>query len=316
MLTADDTEPSTNDAAQVGNCSVVLDDGCLLALYNMDVSPGLSAIVTPTTELVSAIQNLIETERWSYLIELLENFPFLAHSSLTIIVHGERTPCLPLHAVCARKSPSIDALEKLIAFHPSSLRSGDHRMRSPLHLALLRGCSSKTIIRYLCDRIPGVLLKKDTDENLPLHYACQYSSNEIIQYVLNICREAVFVANGKMRLPLHLVCLRNWDIEGLCFRTILEAYPEAVCQVDRSKRLPLHWACDQRHPRYDVLATLVEKYPGGLLHRDQCCATPVQLAKRMQYGEQGVVLAFLKERTAQERRNKNVVQNFFYHPNS
>lgn len=157
------------------------------------------------------------------------------------------------------------------------------------------------------------MLKKDADGNIPFHYACLYGSNEVIRCILEVCPEVAQVTSGKARFPLHLVCSRNWDLEGPCVRTILEAYPEAVCEVDRSNRLPLHWACDQPLLRYDVLATLVKHYPAGLLHRDDHThSTPVQLAKRMQqHGEHGVVLAFLKERTARERRNKRVLQNFF-----
>lgn len=309
MLTADESQSSTNEAELFGNCSAVPEEAVLDTLINKDVSPALSAVISSNKELGSSLQHFIDTENWSFLAELLENFPYLAHSRLTIIVHGERTPCMPLHAVCARKIPAMDVLEQLVAFHPSSLNVRDHRMRLPLHLALLRGCTSISAIRYLCECSPQALLQKDADGNLPLHYACQYGSDEIIQCILEACPEAARVANGKARLPLHLVCSRNWDLEGPCVCTILEAYPEAARQVDRSSRLPLHWACDQPLLRYDVLSTLVEQYPAGLVHRDNSCATPVQLAKRMQQGEQGVVLAFLKERTARERRC--ALQNFF-----
>jgi ankyrin repeat protein len=312
MLSESESELSSNDTEILATCSVVPDD----ELSIVERCSQDELLISSTTEdLESSLQNQMDTEKWSAAARLLENFPSLAHANLTIIIQGERIGCRPLHAACARRLPSLDLLEQLMAYFPSALCEHDPRGRLPLHLALLRGCCSPSVVRYLCERSPSALLQKDDDGNLPLHYACQFTSHIIVQIVLNACREAATIANNKKRLPLHLVCARNWDLEGPSVCSVLEAFPEATQATDRSNRLPLHWACDQPLLRYDLLAALVQQYPGGLLHRDHTGATPVQLAKRMQkqyYGEeQGVVLAFLNERTVRERRNKCVLHNLF-----
>jgi ankyrin repeat protein len=315
MLSESETESSSsNDTEFLAICSVVADEEVsIVERCNQD-----ELLVSSTTEEKdheSSLQNQLDAEKWSSVACLIEDLPSLAHAQLTIIIQGERISCRPLHAVCARRLPSLDLLEQLIAYSPSALRERDPRGRLPLHLALLRGCCSPNVIRYLCERSPFALLQKDDDGNVPLHYACQFASHGILQIVLNACPEAATIANNKKRMPLHFVCARNWDLEGPSVCSVREAFPEAALASDRSNRLPLHWACDQPLLRYDLLAALVEQYPGGLLHRDHTGATPVQLAKRMQkqfYGEeQSVVLAFLTERTVWERRNKCVLHNFF-----
>ena len=271
--------------------------------------------VKPDVDLSFQLQGLLLQESWNEILSLLQNHPQLSRQVVLVHCRGERTPCLPLHAVVAHRAPSMDITEALVSMHPAALWTPDAvRGRCPLHFALLKG-ASHMLIRYLCQRHPAALHFVDDQGNTPLHYACQLASEATCRLLLDMYPAACQISNSDKRLPLHLLCAREWDTARLessqndssqeapivvslgLLEMVRQAHPAAVSTLDRNGRLPLHWAACQN--RGDILQWLVPHYSAGLLQRDASEKTPLELAKLL---KGGVVAAFLKERTAKERR--------------
>ena len=280
-----------------------------------------STTSTPRKELLEKqykLQRLFEMEDWVSLLHHFEDAPELSRLPVHIQCQGERTPVLPIHAAVARRRPCLDLLEQLATIHPEGVRTVDSRgKRLPMHFSLLKGSTSLAIVRYLHRLHPSALPTEDVEGNLPLHYAAQYGSEAVCQWILEQYPKACELANGKERFVLHLLAARCWDeheqqiISLKLFQSILEAYPEAASIPDRYGRLPLHWACAQTNPRWDVLQLLIQANSAALLVKDKAKQTPLQLAKQLaprnhhHQTDNDVVEQFLHERTVREKRKQN-----------
>jgi hypothetical protein len=185
------------------------------------------------------MQSLLDAEDWGALLKLLEKNPSLSLINVAMRCQGERTQCLVLHAVVARRAPCLSLVEAIGAMNPSALYMEDCRgRRLPLHMALLKGVASIEIVRHLCHLHPAALLHQDRQGNTPLHYACQVSPESICDFLLEKCPEACRRTNEKGRLALLVLCARGWDANeavslGLVER-LLELYPASVTIVDRN----------------------------------------------------------------------------------
>jgi hypothetical protein len=212
----------------------------------------------------------------------------------------------------------------LVTTYPGSLmRKEEGGDRLPLHMAILKG-ASLAVIRYLLEALPQALEKADCEGNLPLHYAAMYSSEQIIRLVADRYPAACRHANVKERMPLHLLCARNWDHQDYDLislnqiHCIFTSWPAAVQHADRNGCLPLHVACSQPQPRWDVLNLLIEAFAAGLLHKDDEERVPLQICRRIASSvlatsspttstspfcrDNDVVLAYLRDKTNQEKR--------------
>jgi hypothetical protein len=78
---------------------------------------------------------------------------------------------------------------------------------------------------------------------------------------------------------------------------------------ERQGRLPLHLACEQGRPRQDIVKLLVTSFPAGLLCVEVGSGrTPLDICEWMKSSgllENELVLAFLREKTNQEKPKKS-----------
>jgi hypothetical protein len=272
-----------------------------------------------------SIQSLIANEDWTELKTLVERDPDVCRQRVHMIFQCENITCLPLHAVVGRRGAGIlSAVDCLVTTYPGSLmRKEEGGDRLPLHMAILKG-ASLAVIRYLLEALPQALEKADCEGNLPLHYAAMYSSEQIIRLVADRYPAACRHANVKERMPLHLLCARNWDHQDYDLislnqiHCIFTSWPAAVQHADRNGCLPLHVACSQPQPRWDVLNLLIEAFAAGLLHKDDEERVPLQICRRIASSvlatsspttstspfcrDNDVVLAYLRDKTNQEKR--------------
>jgi hypothetical protein len=282
---------------------------------------------------IQSIQPLITNCEWKKLTCLIEIDPDVCRLSVHMVVMGENVTCLPLHAAVGRWGAGLPVIDCLVTAHPAALlqkdKGGD---RLPLHIALLKG-ASMAVIRYLMEALPVSLEKADCDGNLPLHYAAMYSSEKVIRLLADRSPAACRHANGKERMPLHLLCARNWDEDMLSLSiidSILMRHPSAVQHADRTGCLPLHVACSQPSPRWDVLKLLVTTHTDSLLHKNNAGHGPLQITRRItciassssvsagfsafqshfNNNDNDVVLAYLRDKTNQVKR-KSLMEKIF-----
>jgi hypothetical protein len=284
----------------------------------------------PQLQKQQSLQSLIDNEDWTELMTLVERDPNVCRERVNMIFQNENITCLPLHAVVGRRGAGVlSIVDCLVTTYPGALmRKEEGGDRLPLHMAILKG-ASVAVVRYLMEALPQALEKADCEGNLPLHYAAMYSSEGVIRLTADRYPAACRHANLKERMPLHLLCARNWDHQDYDLisldqiHCIFTSYPAAVQHADRNGCLPLHVACSQPQPRWDVLNLLIKAFSVGLLHKDDEERVPLQICRRIASSalatsspaststlptafcrDNDVVLAYLRDKTNQEKRKQ------------
>jgi ankyrin repeat protein len=181
----------------------------------------------------------------------------------------------------------------------------------PLHMAAMRGASID-VVRCMVEALPQCLQIADREGNLSLHCAAMYSCAAVVKLMADISPDACQHANARARLPLHLLFARIWDQDSLALSLIMNVIlhnPGALRLPEWQGRLPLHLACEQGHPRQDIVKLLVNSFSAGLLYKEENAGrTPLVICEWMKstgFRENEVVLAFLRKKTKQEKPKKN-----------
>ncbi|KAL3932421.1 MAG: hypothetical protein SGBAC_010859 [Bacillariaceae sp.] len=89
-----------------------------------------------------------------------------------------------------------------------------------------------------------VLLARDSQGRLPLHYAVVSQSREsaqIVQLLLDEAPASASVTDGYGRLPLHYAAATP-GCKGSLVKKLIHAYPDSLEQTDQTGRLPWHYA--------------------------------------------------------------------------
>jgi len=121
---------------------------------------------------------------------------------------------LPLHHALKDKAP-LGTIKLLLVGNPSAVRKADNQFAFPLHIAC--EFSSVNVVRYLVERdVNGrVLEHNNANKDSILHYACRGGNLEVIKYLLGNHASLVSsaVVNRKGELPIHLLCEAGKDDE-------------------------------------------------------------------------------------------------------
>jgi hypothetical protein len=253
------------------------------------------------------IQAIIDNGDWSQLTALVERDPDVCRQHVSILFQGQEIACLPLHAVVGRRRADLSIIVCLVtAFSVALMVKDAEGERLPLHMAVIKGISAD-VVRYMAQALPQSLQITDREGNLPLHYAAMYSSEEVVELLVNLSPDACQNANSRARLPLHLLCARIWDHGSLplpMIRHTISHNPEAARLPERQGRLPLHLACEQGYARRDIVELLVDAFPAGLLYTDEFGRTPLAICEWMvSSGMRGneLVLTYLRYKASQEK---------------
>jgi hypothetical protein len=291
--------------------SAAEEDEFSMGAFALHPIPKVVFVHTPNMP-TSPLQAFLDNRDWSNLTALVESHPEVCRQSVSMMLQGREVTCLPLHAVFERPGADLSVIDCLLTAFPGALLSKDKEGdRIPLHMAAMKGVST-AVMRYMVEALPKSLQAIDREGNLPLHYAAMYSCEAVVELMANLSPDTCQHANAKARLPLHLLCARVWDQESLSrsmIRNIIRHNPDAVRQPERQGRLPLHLACEQGYPRQDIVQILVNSFPAGLLYREENAGrTPLVICEWMKssgFRENEHVLAFLRDKTSQEKPQKN-----------
>lgn len=129
---------------------------------------------------------------------------------------------------------------------------------------------------FIVEQEPGILLEQDDCGWLPLHYACQYSSLEVVSLLVDKCPESLVVPDDCGRLPLHVACDALQAVKVL--ELLLKASPDTLLHTDKHGMLPLHVACTRRFARLECIRVLVQANRFTILHKCESGDTCLQLA--------------------------------------
>jgi hypothetical protein len=265
------------------------------------------------------IQAFLDNGDWCNLRALGESDPEVCRQSVSMMFQGRRITCLPLHAVFECRCDDLSLIECLVKAYPGALLSREEEGgRLPLHMAAIRG-APVAVMTYLVHAAPQVLQIADRQGDLPLHHAVMYSSEAVVELLANLFPDACQHANAKARLPLHLLCARQWDQDSLSLsliQTILRHNVRAAGRQERQGRLPLHLACEQGFPRRDIVELLVESFPAGLLYAEtQSGRTPLATYEMMNTSgscENKILLKVLGgDRTNRDKTKKSFIRKLF-----
>lgn len=166
----------------------------------------------------------------------------------------------------------------------------DENGNTNLANAILKGKSNFRTLRLIKD-CPNDIQQKTTNDQYPLHLACEFCRSEkIVLRLLNAFPQAATekeLVNGCY--PLHLAC-EHGRSENIVFKLLL-SFPQAIREKDIDLRYPLHGACENRSER--VVLRLLNSFPHAATEKDGFGKLPLHSACYM--GLDNVVLRLLKE---------------------
>ena len=136
---------------------------------------------------------------------------------------------LPLHHALKNKA-SLGSVKLLVKGCALAVRVPDNNMAFPLHIAC--EFSSVEVVQYLMDmRDDRTRNHLDTNDDSILHYACRGGNCEVVKYLLDNPSPHVSERNIDKKLPIHLLCesgsSHSLEHTDTIFRLLL-AYPETV----------------------------------------------------------------------------------------
>jgi hypothetical protein len=115
---------------------------------------------------------------------------------------------LPLHQAL-RDNASLGAIKMLVNGNTTALRVINKNYSSPLHIAC--EFSSADVVQFLLERDDTLLDHCDSKKNSTLHYACRGGNCGAVKYLLERHVSSASERNGNGDLPFHLLCNTGED---------------------------------------------------------------------------------------------------------
>ncbi|XRB04323.1 hypothetical protein NFJ02_20g42740 [Pycnococcus provasolii] len=160
-----------------------------------------------------------------------------------------------MHKLCCNRT--WDEVKRRIESHPQEAREENHG-NLPLHYAL-GGNASVDVIGKLLAAYPGGAQVKNTDGDLPLHFAAYKASIDVIDKLLEAYPKGAQVKNNDGNLSLHYALDRSASVDVI--GKLLAAYPGGAQVKNTDGDLPLHWAVYKGSG--DVIDMLLAAYSEG-----------------------------------------------------
>ena len=127
-----------------------------------------------------------------------------------------------MHKLCCNRT--WDEVKRRIESHPQEAREENHG-NLPLHYAL-GGNASVDVIGKLLAAYPGGAQVKNTDGDLPLHWAVYKGSGDVIDMLLAAYSEGAQVKNKNGNLPLHHALINEASVDVIV--KVFAEHPQAT----------------------------------------------------------------------------------------
>lgn len=134
------------------------------------------------------------------------------------------------------------------------------------------------VVKRMLQLFPGSVKEKDASGELPIHYACQYQSNEasLVGLLIDAYPSGLSEVDGYGRLPLHSACDGRGLSDGVIY-LLISRYPDAASAIDNKGYLPLHYACEGGCNLVSIKLLLAIKH-ASILAETNDAKTPLYLA--------------------------------------
>jgi ankyrin repeat protein len=181
-----------------------------------------------------------------YFPELLAMVRCLAEADPSSLLIASNERGCPLHTALFRKEDEdFEALvDLLLSINPESAKVKGRRLQLPLHTA----CSRETaiplsVIRKLLAVYEEAVGKVDGLGWLPIHWASQWSTVDVVKYLLPLCPAALpRTATQCVTTMMHRTAARIQNDGCDMIEFIHSVFPESVRVKDEQGHLPLHYA--------------------------------------------------------------------------
>jgi hypothetical protein len=254
---------------------------------------------------------LIKDENWARVYRRVAKSPEELQRMTLINLDGHSSEAYPLHYLCRKKEAPVAVVEAFVNAWPEAARTQDSILESlPLHVACEHDASVE-VLAILIHAYPEGLTKPDKYGNLPIHCASSLESPESALLLLHACPESAKMKTNKGQTPLHLACSR-YDISNELVQVLIQLYKDACKSRDWQGRLPLHSACMWNAPTC-VLELLLQCYPEGVRLEDSYRMTPYSICRKvfhLDHHESTVKLlrSYHKKRGGLLSRSRDLVQ--------
>ena len=199
-----------------------------------------NSIKNSMVDYLAVLLGFIETRDWTnFEAFVLQKQRTFRQISRKISKHTDFNGLTLLHA-CARYSPPIHIVAKMIEFYPDLTRARDCLGRTPLHIAAANG-ASPSLVELLVSSNPSACDIQDEDGRTPLHFASD-SSCELFDTDTNESRglPSHGVIRALLSNSLQVVTLEDKDgISALEYAVISNAPVNVVELLQMATQLQL-----------------------------------------------------------------------------
>jgi serine/threonine protein kinase/ankyrin repeat protein len=182
---------------------------------------------------------------------------------------------LPIHSACANFAP-LDVIKVIADAYPESLLEMGMNEHVPLITALStvgqQGRTSTSehhqtwiseVVTYFLSKHPKCATITDSNNELPLHWACKTNVPlYIYSQLISIYREAIYMTGKYGKTPLHTACEKRANLDVI--KLLYNEFTDAIRIKDNNSDMPLHLAC-RNQSSIDVILFLISVFPGALL---------------------------------------------------
>ena len=164
----------------------------------------------------------------------------------------------PLHIALERKCDATIVFV-ILQQEPCICTIPNEDLKLPIHFATWKQFSLniiKSLVKSYPQSVYEVEMKYD---NLPIHYAIQYScSYDVIEYLLSKNTDSIKQFNKNGLMPLHLACKNPNSTEIISM--LMNQYPLATGIPDGKNRIPFDYLLENNAPTDTVRVMLGIKY--------------------------------------------------------
>jgi serine/threonine protein kinase len=119
------------------------------------------------------------------------------------------------------------------------------------------------VVTYFLSKHPKCATITDSNNELPLHWACKTNVPlYIYSQLISIYREAIYMTGKSGKTPLHTACEKRANLDVI--KLLYNEFTDAIRIKDNNSDMPLHLAC-RNQSSIDVILFLISVFPGALL---------------------------------------------------
>lgn len=180
---------------------------------------------------------------------------------------------LPLHCACYSKHPvrAKEAVDLLLSVNPASAKLPDANGNLPVHYAA--EFSTSDVLEAVIDAYPeGIFCACGEENNTPLLKAVSSGNEETVRFICDRYPEAVDISNENGQTPLHLAA------EGDNIAILKKLYSACISNIkkqDNKGNLPLLTFCEvhqdiveENDKEADCLRFLINRFPDSVLTKN------------------------------------------------